>query len=112
MQLQEKVHQVLERLEIEPVNSGACWGEWISHPTGGELVSISPTDGSEIARVQMAGAEDYEEVLRHASETFLAWRMLPAPARGQMVREIGNELRQAKDDLGTLVTLEMGKILA
>jgi aldehyde dehydrogenase (NAD+) len=110
--VQALAHEVLERLGIELANSGACWGEWISNPTGGELGSINPVDGSEIARIQMAGPEDYEEVLKRASDAFLEWRLLPAPKRGELVREIGNELRRAKDDLGTLVTLEMGKILA
>jgi len=103
---------VLERLGIEKVNSGAGWGEWIASPRGGEMASISPVDGSEIARVRMASAEDYEEVVRHASETFLRWRMLPAPKRGEIVREIGDELRKRKNDLGALVSMEMGKILA
>jgi aldehyde dehydrogenase (NAD+) len=107
-----RVQQVLERLEIGEINSGAGWGEWIERPSGGELVSISPVDGSEIARVRMAGAEDYEEVILHATKTFLKWRLYPAPKRGEVVREIGNELRRHKDDLGALVSLEMGKILA
>jgi aldehyde dehydrogenase (NAD+) len=84
----------------------------IESAAGGEMVSISPADGSEIARIRMAGADDYEEVMRRASETFLKWRLCPAPVRGQIVREIGDELRRYKDDLGTLVSLEMGKILA
>ena len=104
--------EILERLEIEEVNSGACWGEWIENPTGGELVSINPSDGSGIAGVRMAGPEDYEEVMRRAAETFRSWRLLPAPRRGQIVREIGEELRKHKDELGALVSLEMGKILA
>jgi aldehyde dehydrogenase (NAD+) len=102
----------LDRLGIEAVNSGAGWGEWVEHPSGGELVSISPVDGSGIARVRMAGAADYDEVMRHAQDSFLKWRLFPAPKRGEIVREIGNELRRHKDDLGALVSLEMGKILA
>jgi aldehyde dehydrogenase (NAD+) len=60
----------------------------------------------------MASVEDYERVLVEAEEAFGRWRMLPAPKRGQIVREVGDELRSFKDDLGMLVTLEMGKILA
>ncbi len=112
MTTREAVRGVLERLGIQPVNPGACWGEWIPRPSGGELVSVSPNDGEEIARVAMAGPEDYEEVMRHAVEAFGRWRMVPAPRRGQVVREIGDELRRCKDDLGALVTIEMGKILA
>ncbi|MCW5981178.1 MAG: aldehyde dehydrogenase family protein [Bryobacteraceae bacterium] len=102
----------LERLGIGPVNSGACWGEWIADPSGGELVSLNPSDGSPIATVRMASAEDYETVMERAVAAFREWRMLPAPKRGAIVREIGDELRRSKDDLGTLVSMEMGKILA
>lgn len=102
---------VLSRLGVQPVNSGACWGEWIENPSGGELVSYSPGDGSELARVRMAGEEDYERVVAEAARAFESWRMVPAPKRGQIVREIGDALRSAADDLGALVTLEMGKIL-
>jgi len=105
-------NEVLDRLEIEPVNSGACWGEWIPNPTGGELASINPSDGSVIARVRMAGRTEYETIATHAAEAFLEWRMIPAPKRGEIVRELGDELRRVKADLGALVTMEMGKIRA
>jgi aldehyde dehydrogenase (NAD+) len=108
----EVLGDVLERLEIESVNSGACWGEWIPNPAGGELVSINPATGEEIAKVRMAGPQDYQEIMRHAADAFSEWRMQPAPRRGQIVREIGDELRLHKEDLGALVSLEMGKILA
>jgi aldehyde dehydrogenase (NAD+) len=62
--------------------------------------------------VRMAGPDDYEEVMRRAADAFCDWRVLPAPKRGQIVREIGDELRKHKNDLGALVSLEMGKILA
>jgi len=104
--------EILERLGIDAINSGACWGEWIEEPSGGELVSINPAHGSEIARVRTAGPDDYEEVMRRAADAFRDWRVLPAPKRGQIVREIGDELRKHKNDLGALVSLEMGKILA
>ncbi|HZT37590.1 MAG TPA: aldehyde dehydrogenase family protein [Bryobacteraceae bacterium] len=102
---------ILDRLGIEPFNSGACWGEWID-AGGEELISISPIDGSELGRVRMADEQDYDEVVWNAVQSFEKWRMFPAPKRGQIVREIGDELRKAKPDLGALVTLEMGKILA
>lgn len=104
--------ELLERLGIEEVNSGACYGPWIEQPGGGELDSISPNDGSLIARVRMASGEDYERVVVAAAEVFERWRMYPAPKRGEIVRQMGEELRRAKDDLGALVSLEMGKILA
>ena len=105
-------NEVLERLEIEPVNSGACHGDWIAHPSGGEISSLNPADGSVIARVQMAGRDDYECVAARAAEAFLEWRIIPAPKRGEIVRELAVELRHFKSDLGALVTLEMGKIRA
>jgi aldehyde dehydrogenase (NAD+) len=105
-------NEILERLEIEAVNSGACDGAWIANPSGGELASINPADGSVLARVRMAGRKDYERVARSAAEAFAGWRLIPAPKRGEIVRELGDELRRFKADLGALVTLEMGKILA
>ena len=76
------------------------------------IASMNPADGSELARVRLASSEDYERTIAKSIDVFQRWRMFPAPKRGQIVREIGDELRRSKDDLGTLVTLEMGKILA
>src|SRR5579859_4802775 len=98
-----RVAEVLENLEIEPLNSGVC---------GGELESLNPADGSVIAKVQLAGPREYDQVITKAQSAFHAWRMTPAPQRGEIVREIGNELRLHKADLGALVSIEMGKILA
>jgi aldehyde dehydrogenase (NAD+) len=106
------IPELLERLYIEPLNSGACHGDWISAPGGGELESLNPATGEALAKVALAGPADYEAVMARASDTFLEWRMMPAPARGQIVRELADELRAHKDDLGTLVSLEMGKIVA
>jgi aldehyde dehydrogenase (NAD+) len=103
---------VLERLGIEPENSGACGREWIASPGGRTIASYNPADGQELARIRLATAQDYERIISETSEVFKRWRMVPAPKRGQIVREVGDELRAFKDDLGTLVTLEMGKILA
>ncbi|MBX5496028.1 MAG: aldehyde dehydrogenase family protein [Bryobacteraceae bacterium] len=111
VETQQRAQEVLARLGVPPVSSGACWGEWIAEPSGGELPSISPIDGTELGRIRMASEADYEEVIRRAEEAFLEWRMVPAPKRGEIVREIGDALRRHKDDLGTLVSLEMGKIL-
>src|SRR5436190_669578 len=101
---------LLEQI-LHKTHSGACGQTWIENPGGGELVSFNPADGSELGRVRLAAEAEYDEVLRAATQSFDRWRILPAPQRGDIVREIGNELRQAKDELGTLVTLEMGKIL-
>jgi len=105
------ISEILEKLHIEAVNSGACYGDWIPQPSGGELESINPASGEALAKVLRAGPEDYEYVVSRAQEAFLEWRMVPAPRRGEIVREIGNELRAHKNELGALVSLEMGKIL-
>ncbi len=78
----------------------------------GELVSLNPTDGAEIARVRLATRHDYDATVDRAAQTYLRWRLVPAPRRGDIIREIALELRALKSELGALVTLEMGKILA
>jgi aldehyde dehydrogenase (NAD+) len=101
---------VLKRLDIREVNPGATTGqEWLA--TKGDVTgSVSPGDGEVIARVTNATMDDYETVIRTAGEAFLRWRTIPAPKRGEVVRQIGLALREAKEDLGFLVSLEMGKI--
>ena len=103
--------EILNRLGIAAINPGASTGEWIQ-TRGPELISYSPIDGQVLARVKMAQRQDLETVMAAAAKAFEHWRMMPAPARGQIVREIAIELRQHLDDLGALVSLEMGKILA
>ncbi len=102
----------LKELGIKKINSGAYAGSWIENPGGKELISINPATGKEIARVIQADENDYEQIVDRAEEAFKAWRMIPAPKRGEVVRQIGNELRKYKKSLGKLVSLEMGKILA
>src|ERR1035437_8970456 len=80
--------------------------------SGEELASSNPATGQELGRVRLAEEEDYDDVMWDALKTFERWRLEPAPKRGEIVREIGEELRAAKDELGLLVTLETGKILA
>lgn len=106
------VLSALDRLGIAPLNSGACHTGWIERPRGGELASENPATGEVIARVAMASRYDYDQVVDGAEQVWKRWRMFPAPARGQIVREIGDELRRYKDDLGALVTMEVGKIIA
>ncbi len=104
----------LRELGIKEVNSGACAGpdDW-SDLKGRELLNVvSPIDGSVVANVALASEEDYEHVVKVAQESFLKWRTTPAPVRGQVVREAGDELRKMKEPLGKLITLEMGKIVA
>jgi aldehyde dehydrogenase (NAD+) len=102
---------VLSRLGIESINSGAGHATWIAGDGAGELTSYNPADGSALARVRLADAHAYEEVISRAADTFGRWRMFPAPKRGEIVRAIGDELRRFRNELGTLVSLEMGKIL-
>jgi aldehyde dehydrogenase (NAD+) len=106
------VREILESLGIEPVNPGACHGEWLAEPSARELTSLNPATGEPIARVQLAGLSIYESVTARAAEAFAAWRTMPAPKRGEIVREIALELRAHKRSLGALVSLEMGKIRA
>jgi len=79
---------------------------------GKEVISYNPATGAELGRVPLASAEDYEAVVSQAQKTFERWRMLPAPQRGEIVRQIGDELRKSKEELGRMVTLEAGKIVA
>ena len=103
---------VLARLGIREVNSGVFCGRWISEPAGEEIVSINPSTGEPIARVLTATREDYERTVDQAEIAYRSWRALPPPQRGEIVRQLGNALREQKKDLGLLVTLEVGKILS
>ncbi len=102
---------LLEKLNIEALNAGACTGieGWI-HGEGPILTSYNPMTNEPIAGVRQATPEVYDRVIDHARGTFDAWRMIPAPKRGDMVRDLGNILREYKEPLGELVSLEMGKI--
>ncbi len=104
---------VFDELGIKPVNSGACWGTQGWSPIAGRemITSYNPATGEALAQVAQASAEDYETVMAKATEAFRKWRTVPAPVRGLMVRDLGDELRKYKDALGKLVTLEMGKII-
>jgi len=101
---------LLSRLGLKEVNSGAGFGEWIARTGGAQIESINPADSQPLARVRTASRADYEVLVEHAQKAFLRWRMVPAPQRGEVVRQLGNALREMKDDLGMLVTLEAGKI--
>ena len=85
---------------------------WLMDPKGGELVSYNPTSGEALAKIIQATPDTYEKVASAAQTAFLKWRVLPAPKRGEVVRDLGNALRELKEPLGDLVTVEMGKIRA
>jgi aldehyde dehydrogenase (NAD+) len=103
---------ILKKLNLEPVNLGACTGpgKWIKEEGGQELVSCNPTTGEPIASVVQSGEKAYETVMASAMKTFETWRMMPAPKRGDVIYDLGIALREYKEPLGELVTLEMGKI--
>ena len=103
-------NEVLQRLGIYEINDGVSTGTGWLGGRGEVTVSVSPVDNKEIGSVKNASPEDYELVMDKAQEAFLAWRQVPAPKRGEVVRQIGDALRANKADLGYLVSLEMGKI--
>jgi aldehyde dehydrogenase (NAD+) len=108
------MNSILKKLEIAEVNPGACLGpdEWIKDSKGKELVSYNPTTGQPIASVIQASTETYYNVSQEAQRAFQEWREVPAPKRGLIVRDLGDALREFKEPLGDLISLEMGKIRA
>lgn len=104
----------LKELGLQEINPGACAGpeDWSSTDRRELLDVVTPINGSVVAKVALASENDYEHVVKVAQENFRKWRMTPAPVRGQIVREVGDELRKMKEPLGKLITLEMGKIVA
>ena len=105
---------LLEKLQIKDINPGACTGPdgWVEDLNGKKLVSYNPATGDPIASVIQATEDTYETVVDTATEAFRTWRSIPAPKRGLVIRDLADALRQLKDPLGELVTLEMGKIKA
>ncbi len=102
----------LEALGIQAKNPGSSTGlEWNSTRDQGEIDVVSPVDGKLLASVYLASKEDYANLVETSQKAFNVWRRVPAPKRGEIVRQIGNELRKNKDALGTLVSYEMGKSL-
>ncbi|SMG20034.1 aldehyde dehydrogenase (NAD+) [Marivirga sericea] len=100
----------LEKLGVKDHNGGTSTGSnWMEG--SGKISSVSPVDGKEIASVGVTTAEDYEKTIQTASKAFTTWSNMPAPARGEIVRQFGNRLRELKDPLGRLVSYEMGKSL-
>ncbi|UCF20901.1 MAG: aldehyde dehydrogenase family protein [Gemmatimonadota bacterium] len=100
----------LKKLGIEDINHGGFGGEWVG--SGPELEVITPIDGSRIATVRQVNEEEFDRIVERAHAAFLKWRTVPAPRRGEVVRRLGHRLRELKDELAQLVTLEMAKIIA
>ena len=107
------MNKILNSLGLESVNPGTWFGGESSTDSSAPLIeSINPATGEVIGSVRATTADDYERVVAMARESFKTWRMIPAPMRGNAVRLIGNALREHREALGSLVTMEMGKIKA
>ena len=108
------MENILKKLSISSENYGSCIGGqgWIQTSTEGQIESRNPSNNNIISTVYKCSEDDYEKVISASTEAFEEWRKVPAPIRGQLIFEMGNELRANKDALGSLVSLEMGKIKA
>ncbi len=102
---------ILQSLGIQDLNPSYSTGKTWGKADGSILESISPVDGERIASVTLASADDYETVLQQATQASAYWKTVPAPRRGEIVRQFGEALRKQKNNLGTLVSYEMGKSL-
>ncbi len=106
------MHAVLARLDLDTQQPGTWLGAWSEDPDAPLITSINPATGEPIAEVRAATVEEYEALMARAVEVADAWRRVPAPRRGEAIRLVGEALRARREDLGALVSLEMGKILA
>ena len=108
----QNVQRILDALGLKSENPGACFGpgQWSTTTDAGRIDSINPATGEVIASVHAASRADYENVMQQAVEAAREWRKIPAPGRGEAVRLVTQALRDHKDPLGSLVTMEMGKI--
>jgi aldehyde dehydrogenase (NAD+) len=105
------IAETLKTLGIREINSGASTGTYWFTTRGEEIASYSPVDGQLISKVAAATEAEFEALILKSQEAFKVWRKVPAPHRGEVVRQIGEELRKYKTALGTLVSYEMGKSL-
>lgn len=110
--MSQQADRILAELGLKPENPGACFGpgQWSTTTDAGKVDSINPATGEVIASVHGASEADYEKIMKQAVETARAWRQVPAPQRGEAVRLVTEALRKYKDPLGSLVSMEMGKI--
>jgi aldehyde dehydrogenase (NAD+) len=104
------MQEALQALGIKEVNDGTSTGS-NSFSSGEIIESYTPVDGQLIGKVKTTTAVDYEKVMQSATEAFKSFRAMPAPQRGEIVRQFGNKLRELKEPLGKLVSYEMGKSL-
>ena len=111
MSLQAEIKEILSQLGIQENNQGASTGaKWIAS-TGAKIASVSPVDAQVIAHVTMATEAQYNQVIEKAQAAFVEWRKVPAPKRGEIVRQLAERIRFYKEPLGKLVSYEMGKSL-
>ena len=105
---------ILKKLSVSNENYGSCIGgdSWIKTKDNGSIESIDPSSGKTIATVYNCSKDDYEKIIKTSVEVFKDWRKVPAPIRGELIFKMGNKLRENKDALGSLVSLETGKIKA
>ncbi|MEX0915486.1 MAG: aldehyde dehydrogenase family protein [Wenzhouxiangellaceae bacterium] len=110
--MSKRAGRILDALGLKADNPGACFGpgQWSTTTDAGSIDSINPATGEVIASVYAASLADYERLVDQAVETARAWRQVPAPQRGEAVRLVTEALRKHKDPLGSLVSMEMGKI--
>ena len=111
VQIDLGISEALKTLGIEAENNGASTGSKWFKTRGAKIESYSPVDGKLIGSVNAGTEVDYEATILKAQDAFKEWRMVPAPKRGEVVRQLGNKLREKKDALGKLVSYEMGKSL-
>ena len=104
------MNDITKALGLTDVELGGFNGNWLG--SGEKLEVHSPIDGNIIGSVKQCTTDEYEVIAVAAHEAYLEWRKVPAPKRGEVVRQIGNALRESKTMLSALVTLEMGKIIA
>ncbi len=110
--MQIDINKLLQNLGIEQINNSSSTGKnWSSNSNTDPKAIFSPVDGKEIASVKFAGIEDYNKTIEKAEEAFKVWRTWPSPKRGEVIRQFGDALRDKKDELGQLVSYEMGKSL-
>ncbi len=108
MNISSEIEKALQELGIKDVNDGTSTGKSF-FSNGNEIASYSPVDGKLIGKVKTTTKEDYQKVMLSATSAFNEWRTMPAPQRGEIVRQFGEKLREKKESLGKLVSYEMGK---
>ena len=105
-------YDFLDTLDLAGPQEGAGIGTWLTTTSGESVTVTTPIDGSVIGEVKLASLTEYEQVVAAAQEAFVKWREVPAPARGEVIRKLGEAFRAKKGELGALISLEMGKIRA